>query len=170
MTIRSLAPFAILFLIGFAGWANAGALPAPECSTDFAGASALFQKVLGEDAPIGRIPEFEGAFKTGLGPLQTKNKIIQSGDQVFLNTRLVLLNTDISSPVRICRDGSKLKATLIMSGAMMKNKLGSKPVQSNFKDVPNEIVINISRPAGSNNVVFKTETFGDEPERSVTLK
>lgn len=163
-----------LLILGlfFEAAAHAGGIqaPAPECTTNFKEASALFQRALGEDSPIGRIPAFGGSFKAGILKLESKNEITQSGDQIFLNTRIDMLGTDISSPVRVCREGNRLTATLIMSAAKMKNKLGTKPVQTNFASVPNEIVINISRNAGTQNVVFRTETFPDEPERSVTLR
>jgi hypothetical protein len=130
----------------------------------------MFQSVLGADAPIGNIPKFSGSFKTPLGSMKTENEIVQSGDQVFLNTQLAMLSADISSPVRVCREGNRLTATLIMSAAKLKNKAGTSSLKQKFKEVPNEIVIHISRPADTKQVVFHTETFKNEPATAVTLR
>ena len=105
------------------------------------------------------------AFKSKDSTWETENSIIDGKPIVFLLSKVTLIG-GVSIPLnlitKICKTDGKLSAKINMSlvKMLMKDKM---------KDLPEEIVINISRNENKQ-VVFKSEAYPDQPAAAVTLK
>jgi hypothetical protein len=148
--------------------------PPASCTNDYKTASGYFQQVLGEDATLDRIPAFVGKYSVAKLTVSAENRIFENGGTVFLESKLSMggipFGDPIHVPVKICKEGSRLTATLIMSSAVLKNKKGDRSTKGTMVNVEHDIVINISRNPGDRKIVFKSETYPDQPASAVSLK
>jgi|GEM_PF-6941214 len=141
---------------------------ATPCTSDYKTASQYFQSVLGDDAGLERVPSFKGQISTGMN-FETENSIKDNGGSVMLEINIKKMGAIVPVPVQVCNEGGKLTARLIMSTAVLQKNGVNTPVKVLNSKIPDQIVMVITRDA-SKNVVFKSETFPNEPASSVSVR